>query len=203
MFFNGKMPFQTNDTFIAPNASVIGDVTNWDRSSVWYNAVVRADSTFPIEIGYCSSVGEGSVVCTLPAGSTLKTGFPPETFIGHYVTVGAGCILKSCRIDDLVVIGDKCTILEGAIVENNTELESGTVVPAYGRIPKGQMWGGNPAEYIRDLTEAEMDVNKYKDNCKAIHAIAYDHMVEFLPVGSTYLHLEDVEQQAGVEAKQG
>ena len=203
MFFNGKMPFQTNDTFVAPNASVIGDVTNWDRSSVWYDAVVRADSTFPIEIGYCSSIGEGSVVCTLPAGSTLKTGLLPETFIGHYVTVGAGCVLKSCRIDDLVVIGDKCTILEGAIIENNVTLEPGTVVPAYARIPKGQLWGGNPAEYIRDLTEAEIDVNKYKENCKAIHALAYDHMVEFLPVGNTYLHLEEIEKKAGVEAKEG
>jgi len=196
MFFNGKMPFKTNDTFIAPNASVIGDVTNWDRSSVWYNAVVRADSGFPIEIGYCSSIGEGTVVCTLPAGQTLKTGFQPETFVGHYVTVGAGCVLKSCRIDDMAEIGDKCTILEGAIIENNTKLEAGTVVQAYGRIPKGQLWGGNPAEYIRDLTESEMDLVKHKNNCKAIHTMAYDHMVEFLPVGSTYLQLEDLEKQA-------
>lgn len=203
MFFNGKMPFKTNDTFIAPNASVIGDVTNWDRSSVWYDAVVRADSTYPIEIGYCSSIGEGSVVCTLPAGQTLQTGFVPETFIGHYVTIGAGCVLKSCRIDDLVEIGDKCTILEGAIVENNTKLETGTVVPAYGRIPKGQLWGGNPAEYIRELTPEETDVNRYKNNCKAIHATAYDHMVELLPIGNTYLHLEELEKKAEVQAKEG
>ncbi|CAB9516623.1 Gamma carbonic anhydrase [Seminavis robusta] len=202
MFFNGKMPWKTNDTFIAPNASVIGDVTNWDRSSVWYDAVVRADSTYPIEIGYCSSIGEGSVVSTLPAGQTLKTGFAPETFIGHYVTVGAGCVLKSCRIDDLVEIGDKCTIMEGAIVENNTKLEPGTVVPAYGRIPKGQLWGGNPAKYVRELTESETDINRYKNNCKAIHAVAYDHMVEFLPVGSTYMQLEELEEEAAAaEAK--
>lgn len=202
MFFNGKMPFQTNDTFIAPNASVIGAVTNWDRSSVWYDAVVRADS-HPIEIGYCSSVGEGSVVTTLPAGHMLKTGFVPETFIGHYVTIGSGCVLKSCRIDDLVEIGDKCTIMEGAIVENNTKLEAGTVVPAYGRIPKGQLWGGNPASYVRDLTEGETDEYRYKNNCKAIHAIAYDHMVEYLPVGNTYVQLEELEKMAGVEVKQG
>jgi gamma-carbonic anhydrase len=201
MFFNGKMPFQTADTFIAPNASVIGDVTNWDRSSVWYNAVVRADS-HSIEIGYCSSVGEGSVVCTLPAGQMLKTGFSPEVFIGHYVTIGAGCVLKSCRIDDCVTIGDKCTVMEGAIVENNTKLESGTVVPAYGRIPSGQVWGGNPASYVRDLTAGELDVNKVKTSCKAIHQIAYDHMVEFLPVGSTYLHLEELEKK-GVQATEG
>lgn len=197
------MPFKTNDTFIAPNASVIGDVTNWDRSSVWYNAVVRADSNAPIEIGYCSSIGEGSVICTLPAGQMLQTGFVPETFIGHYVTVGSGCVLKSCRIDDLVVIGDKCTIMEGAIVENNVTLEPGTVVPAYARIPKGQVWGGNPASYVRDLTEGELDVNSYKERCKAIHATAYDHMVEFFPIGNTYVHLEEIERNAATEAQQG
>ena len=196
------MPFQTNDTFIAPNASVIGNVTNWDRSSVWYDAVVRADSTHPIEIGYCSSIGEGSVVTTLGADETLKTGFSPETFVGHYVTVGAGCVLKSCRIDDLVEIGDKCTILEGAIIENNTQLEAGTVVPAYARIPKGQLWGGNPAVYKRDLTAHETDIMRYKDNCKAIHLLAYDHTVEYLPVGNTYVQLEELEK-AGVEATQG
>lgn len=198
MFFNGKMPFATNDTFIAPNASVIGNVTNWDRSSIWYDAVVRADSGHPIEIGYCSSIGEGSVVTTLPAGTMLKTGFPPETFVGHYVTVGAGCVLKSCRIDDLVEIGDKCTILEGAIVENHTKLETGTVVPAYARIPKGQLWGGNPAVYRRELTAEEIDIQRYKSNCKAIHHTAYDHMVEFLPVGSSYMQLEEMEPAPGV-----
>ena len=69
-------PFQTNDTFIAPTATVIGDVTNWDQSSVWYKAVVRADSDSSITIGFASSVGEGTVVCTLPASSG---GILPET----------------------------------------------------------------------------------------------------------------------------
>ena len=196
MYFNGKMPFKTLDTFVAPNASVIGNVTNWDRSSVWYDAVVRADATHPIEIGYCSSIGEGTVVTTLSAHDTLKTGFPPDTFIGHYVTVGAGCVLKSCRIDDLVEIGDKCTILEGAIVENNTKLEAGTVVPPYARIPKGQLWGGNPAVYIRDLTAEETELDRYKQNCMALHYLAYDHMVEYLPIGNTYVQLEEMEKKA-------
>ena len=62
MTFLGQSPFVTNDTFIAPTASVIGEVTNWDQSSVWYGAVVRADSSHPITIGFTSSVGEGSVV---------------------------------------------------------------------------------------------------------------------------------------------
>ena len=112
MTFLGLSPFVTNDTFIAPNASVIGEVTNWDQSSVWYGAVVRADSSHPITIGFNSSIGEGSVVSTLRKNGSLKTGFPPVCHIGHYVTVGAGSVLKSCRVDDMVIIGEKCTIME-------------------------------------------------------------------------------------------
>jgi len=199
--FKGVKPFQTNDTFIAPTASVIGDVTNWDMSSVWYKAVVRADSTYGITIGFSSSVGEGSVVNTLPANSELETGFPPETHIGHYVTVGSGCVLKSCRIDDLVVIGDKCTILEGSLVENHVMLEPGTVVMPYQRIPAGQKWAGNPAKYVADLTPEEKE--SIKGKAVKIHELAKEHLVEFLPYGYSYVHLEELERKAGVEVREG
>jgi carbonic anhydrase/acetyltransferase-like protein (isoleucine patch superfamily) len=201
MTFNGQKPFRTNDTFIAPTANVIGDVTNWDQSSIWYKAVVRADSDSSITIGFSSSIGEGSVVTTLPAGSELESGFPPETHVGHYVTVGAGCVLKSCRIDDLVTIGDKCTILEGSLVENHVVLEAGSVVLPYQRIPSGQKWGGNPAVHIADLTSDEMEA--FKNKALAIHETAKDHLVEFLPFGFSYVHLEDLEKKAGVLPREG
>mmetsp|Transcript_19141 Transcript_19141/g.41571 ORF Transcript_19141/g.41571 Transcript_19141/m.41571 type:complete len:233 (-) Transcript_19141:282-980(-) len=193
MTFLGQSPFVTNDTFIAPTASVIGEVTNWDQSSVWYGAVVRADSSHPVTIGFTSSVGEGSVVTTLKKNGSLKTGFPPVTNIGHYVTIGGGCVLKSCRIDDLVVIGEKCTILEGAVVESNVILEPGTVVPPYAYIPSGQKWGGNPATFVATVTTDEAE--EIKKTSLEIHQRAKEHLTEFLPVGSTYVHLEDLEKQ--------
>lgn len=192
----GKTPFHTNDTFIAPTASVIGDVTNWDQSTVWYKAIVRAD-THPISIGFCSSVGEGTVVSTLPASAELESGLPPDTHIGHYVTIGAGCVLKSCRIDDLVVIGDKCTILEGSLVENHVVLEPGTVVHPYQRIPAGQKWGGNPAKYIADLDAEEKE--SIQGKADKMHQLAKEHMVEFLPYGYTYVHLEELEKTTGAQ----
>lgn len=195
MTFLGQSPFVTNDTFIAPTASVIGEVTNWDQSSVWYGAVVRADSSHPITVGFTSSIGEGSVVTTLKKNETLSTGFPPVTHIGHYVTVGSGCILKSCRVDDLVVIGEKCTILEGAVIESNVMLEPGTVVPSYALIPSGQKWGGNPAKFVANLTGDESeDIKKIS---LETHQRAKEHLLEFLPVGNTYLHLEDLERKQG------
>lgn len=200
MTFWGSKPFVTNDTFVAPSASVIGNVTNWDESSVWYGAVVRGDS-HPITIGFASNIQDRAVVNTLSAKvSTLKSGFTPVCHVGHYVSVGSGSTLTSCRIEDLVEIGDKCTIGEGAVVESNVILEPGTVVPAYARIPSGQRWGGNPAAYIEDLDDEAKD--HIKSHAEKIGLQAQEHILEFLPIGNTYIHLEELEKD-GVKAKQG
>jgi len=196
MMLNGVKPFKTNDTFIAPSASVIGDVTNWDESSVWYGAVVRGDRA-AVEIGFKSNLQDRVVVNTV---SKLESGFPSTCKIGHYVSVGAGSILISCRVDDIVEIGEKCTIMEGALVETKTILEPGTVVPPYARIPSGQRWGGNPASYIRDLAEGEADSIRAK--AEHIQGQAWEHLTEFLPYGNTYKHLEELEKK-GVEAIKG
>jgi len=231
MTFLNQKPFQTNDTFIAPTASVIGNVTNWDESSVWYNAVVRADSGFPITIGFCSNVQEGAVVTTLSCakgavnsdplksagthtnasgdgvvagggevGKVLETGFPPVTHIGHYTSIGSGSVLVSCRVDDFCDVGDKCTILEGAWVESHVILEPGSVVPPYTRIPSGGRWGGNPIKFLGELGDGAKDGIKKKAEGRGV--MAKEHAVEFLPVGSTYLHLEDLERE-GKTAIQG
>lgn len=201
MMFIGTKPFKTNDTFVAPSASIIGDVTNWDESSVWYGAVVRADSGHPVTIGFSSNVQDRAVINTLPASvDTMQSGFPPICHVGHYVSVGAGSVLVSCTVEDLVDIGEKCTIMEGAIVESNTILEPGTVVPAYARIPSGQKWGGNPAKFVGNLTDQEKaDI---KDKAEKIHLQASEHLLEFLPIGNTYVHLEELEQK-GAGATQG
>lgn len=224
MAFLNQKPFTTNDTFIAPSASVIGNVTNWDESSIWYNAVVRADSGYPITIGFLSNVQEGAVVTTVPcpknaietdplktsgthtnatgagvvvAGregpKVLETGFPPVTDIGHFCSIGSGSVLVSCRIDDFVDVGDKCTILEGAWVESHVILEPGSVVPPYTRIPSGGRWGGNPIKFLGELGDAAKAGIKKKAEGRGV--MAKEHTVEFLPVGSTYLHLEDLEKE--------
>jgi carbonic anhydrase/acetyltransferase-like protein (isoleucine patch superfamily) len=196
MMLNGVKPFKTHDTFIAPSASVIGDVTNWDESSVWYGCVVRGDRA-AVEIGFKSNLQDRVVVNTV---SKLESGFPSNCHIGHFVSVGAGSVLVSCRVEDIVDIGEKCTIMEGALIETQTVLEPGTVVPPYGRIPSGQRWGGNPAVYISDLNEAEIGAI----TTKAEHAQAqgWEHLTEFLPYGNSYKQLEELEKD-GVEAIKG
>lgn len=108
--------------------------------------------------------------------------------------------MTSCRIEDLVEIGEKCTIGEGAVVESNVVLEPGTVVPAYARIPSGQRWGGNSAVFIENLDDVAKDHTK--SHAEAVGAQAQEHILEFLPVENTNLHLEALESE-GVKAKQG
>jgi carbonic anhydrase/acetyltransferase-like protein (isoleucine patch superfamily) len=79
-------------------------------------------------------------------------------------------------------------------------LEPGTVVESGQRIPAGQKWGGNPATYIADLTVDEKE--SIQARALQIHETAKEHLVEFLPVGYTYVHLEELEKE-GVKATQG
>jgi len=201
VMFQGQKPFKTNDTFIAPTASIIGNVTNWDESSVWYGAVVRADSTHPITIGFSSNVQDRAVINTLPSSTdSLDTGFPPVCSVGHFCSIGAGSVLVSCVIQDLVEIGERCTIMQGSVIESNVILEPGTVVPAYTRIPSGQRWGGTPAKFIEELDDEAKDHIKAK--AQSISLTAKEHLEEFLPIGNTYVHLEELEKK-GVNATQG
>lgn len=143
--------------------------------------------------GKGANVGEGVVAGGGDIGKVLDTGFPPDTKIGHYVSVGAGSVLISCRVDDFCDIGDKCTILEGAWIESQVILEPGSVVPPYTRIPSGGRWGGNPIKCLGQLGDGEKDGIKNKAMGRGV--MAKEHAVEFLPVGSTYLHLEDLERE--------
>jgi len=151
-------------------------------------------------VGHSNATGDGVVVAGGEVGKVLETGFPPITHIGHYSSIGSGSVLVSCRIDDLVDVGDKCTILEGAWVESNVILEPGSLVPPYTRIPSGGRWGGNPIKFLGDLGDGAKEGIKKKAEGRGV--MAKEHTVEFLPVGSTYLHLEELEKE-GKTAIQG
>lgn len=71
------------------------------------------------------------------------------------MTVGAGSLLRSCKIEDLVIIGERCVIMEGSVIKSHSMLQPGTVVPPAKLIPSGQLWGGCPAQFIRKLTHDE------------------------------------------------
>lgn len=105
---------RTEANWIAPSATVIGEVQVRRFATIWYNAVVRGDIN-RVEINQFSSIGENSVLHTAPS---LPTGQQATLIIGRNTTIGSNCTLYSCKIGNDVVIGDKCVVLEGAIIED-------------------------------------------------------------------------------------
>ena len=76
---------------------------------------------------------------------------PATVQIGNNCTIGAGSTLYSCQIEDDVVLGEKCVVLEGARIEKGAQLAPGSVVPPGRLVPTKQLWAGNPVVFVKDL----------------------------------------------------
>lgn len=146
-----KRPMVAWDAWVAPNASVVGDVIAGDEVSIWYGAVVRGDCN-QVKFGALVNVQEKTVINTVPS---LESGFPSTVDIGDYVSIGAGSVLTSCTIGNNVEIGAGCVVCEGALLESKSKLAPGSVLGAYMRVPTGELWGGNPAAFVSTLSEDE------------------------------------------------
>jgi carbonic anhydrase/acetyltransferase-like protein (isoleucine patch superfamily) len=155
-----------------------------EYSTVWYNCVVRGDIN-RVEILPFTSIGDGTVIHTAAA---LPTGMSARVYIGRNVTVGRGCTLYSCHIEEDVMIGDKCVILEGARIEKGAQLAPGTVVPPGRLIPAKQLWAGNPASWVKDLNVGETWHNYTKSYVETAMGDAYKN--EFTVWNSAYLERE-------------
>lgn len=144
--------------FVAPNASVIGSVQLGERSSVWFNVVIRADNDH-IRVGPDSNVQDGAVLHT-------DHGFPLN--IGQGVTVGHKAVLHGCTIGDYSLVGINAVILNGAKIGKYCLIGAGALVPENMQIPDGSMVIGVPARIKRELTEPE----KRKLELSAAHYVA-------------------------------
>jgi carbonic anhydrase/acetyltransferase-like protein (isoleucine patch superfamily) len=87
---------------------------------------------------------------------SLESGFPSDVDIGDYVTVGHGALLTSCTVGNRVLIGQGSIIQEGSEIGSKSIIAAGAVVLPGTAVPSGQLWAGNPAVYIRDLSEEEI-----------------------------------------------
>ena len=186
-----KRPWVSNDSYVAPSAAVIGDVKVGDRTSVMYGAVVRADAG-PVELGAMTTLGERVVVCTSKRPST--TGLPPTSKIGNYVRVGQGSTLYACTVHNGAVIGTNCVVGDGAIVGEHGVLQDGAVLPAGCKVPAYEEWGGSPLRKVRELSAD--DGLKLKKEAEAAADAARDHALQFLPHGTAYQELEEMEAAA-------
>lgn len=131
--------------WVAPNATILGDVTLGEESSVWYGAVLRGDIN-RIVIGPRSNVQDGSVV-------HLADDLP--TLVGELVTVGHKAILHACTVDDEVLVGMGAIILDGAEIGARSIIGAGALITSGKKIPPGSLVLGSPAKVVRALTLEE------------------------------------------------
>ncbi len=145
--YGGKSPLIHQEAWIADTATLIGDVTIGENSSIWFNTIVRGDINF-IRIGRCVNIQDGAVVHVGSAAEHF-------TEIGDYVSVGHNAVLHGCRIATEVLIGIGATVLNGAVVASRSIVAAGTLVREGGHVPAGVLFAGVPGKVIRDLTDAE------------------------------------------------
>ncbi|MDO8606622.1 MAG: gamma carbonic anhydrase family protein [Phaeospirillum sp.] len=146
MAFKGTLPTIADDCFIAPTATVIGDVVIGAGTSVWFNCVIRGD-VHEIRIGERTNIQDGTVVHV--------TGGKLGTYIGSDITIGHGAILHACTLGDGCFIGMGAIILDGAVVEPGGVVAAGSLVTPGKRVGTGELWGGNPAKLMRVLSQEE------------------------------------------------
>ena len=165
-----KLKTADDNFWIAPNASVIGEVNLERDASIWFNAILRADNE-PITIGEGSNVQDGAIIHTDP-------GFACR--IGKKVTVGHMAMLHGCSIGDGSLIGIGSVVLNGAKIGKNCIIGSKALVTEGMEVPDGAMVLGIPGKIKKTLTEEEQSIvslgaEHYIDNYKKYKQLAHYH----------------------------
>jgi carbonic anhydrase/acetyltransferase-like protein (isoleucine patch superfamily) len=149
---HGHPPQLDPESWVAPNAAVVGRVTIAAKVSVWYSATVRAEFE-PIEIGAGSNVQDSATVHADP-------GFP--TIIGEAVTIGHNAVVHGCTVEDGCLIGMGSTVLNGATIGAGSVVAAGAVVPEGMTVPPRSLVAGVPAKVRRELSDDEVAFNRVK-----------------------------------------
>lgn len=149
--FEGKAPTVHPDAWVAPTATLVGDVTVEAGASVWYGAVIRADFS-PVIIREGANVQDGAVLHGPP-------GMPTE--VGRGATVAHLCVVHGAVLGEECLIANGATVLDGARVGSRSLIAAHSLVAAGAEIPDGVLAAGSPAEVKRPIagTQAEMWVN--------------------------------------------
>ncbi len=140
----GKHPQFGENCFVAPNATIVGDVVMGNDCSIWFNAVIRGDVHY-IKIGNKVNIQDGAIIhCTYQKNPTE---------IGNNVSIGHNAMVHGCTLHDNVLIGmgsivmDKCVVHSNSIIAAGAVLLEGTVVEA------GSIYAGVPAKKVKDISK--------------------------------------------------
>lgn len=154
----GKQPQFGANNFLAPNATIVGDVTLGKDCSVWFNAVLRGDVNY-IRIGDRVNIQDGACI----HGTYQKCG----TTIGNRVSIGHNAIVHGCTLHDQVLIGMGAIVMDNAVVHSNTIIAAGAVVLENTICESGSIYAGVPAKKIKAISpelvqgEIERIANNY------------------------------------------
>ncbi|WP_353138840.1 gamma carbonic anhydrase family protein [Pseudopedobacter sp.] len=142
--------------FIAPNATIVGDVQMGNECSVWFNAVIRGDVN-SIKIGNKTNIQDGVVI----HATYLKA----STTIGNNVNIGHNALVHGCVLKDHVLVGMGAIVMDNAIVEEYVIIGAGSVVLENTVCESGYLYAGTPAKKIKPLTDEQKELlNKLPDN---------------------------------------
>ena len=153
----GVFPKLGENCFIAPNATIIGDVVMGNECSVWFSAVIRGDVN-SIRIGNKVNIQDGAVLhCTYQ-----KT----KLNLGNNVSVGHNAIVHGCDVKDNVLIGMGAIIMDNCVIGSNTIIAAGSVLKEGTLVPSGCIYAGVPAKKVKDISEEliEGEINRIANN---------------------------------------
>ena len=131
--------------YLAPNATVVGDVILGENASIWYGAVLRGDCG-TITVGDETNIQENCVL-------------HEKTILGKQCTVGHGAILHGCTLGDRCLIGMGAIVLDGAVLGDDCLVGAGALVTGKTNAPAGSMLLGSPAKVVRELTPEQLQAN--------------------------------------------
>jgi carbonic anhydrase/acetyltransferase-like protein (isoleucine patch superfamily) len=138
----GDLPKLGERVFIAPTATLIGDVVVGDDANIWFGCVLRGDVNV-IRVGERTNIQDGTIVHVSKDGS--------GAYIGSDVTIGHMVLLHACTLESGCFIGMRATLMDDVVVEAGAMIAAGALVTPGKRIGSGQLWGGAPARYMRDV----------------------------------------------------
>ncbi len=153
----GMLPQIGSNCFIAPNATIVGDVIMGNDCSVWFNAVIRGDVN-SIRMGNKVNVQDGAVIhCTYEKNKAI---------IGNNVSIGHNAIVHGCVIDDNVLVGMGSIVMDNAHIGSNSIIAAGAVVLENTVVEPGSIYAGIPAKKIKEVSEELIsgEINRIANN---------------------------------------
>ena len=143
------------NSWIAPNATIIGNVEIGSDCSIWFGSVIRGD-VHKIRIGNRTNIQDLTMIhVTHYKNPDMSDGYP--TIIGDDVTIGHRVMLHGCSIEDACLIGMNSTILDGAIISKESIIGAGALVTGNKKFPPRSLIIGSPAKMVRQLTDEEVE----------------------------------------------